>query len=979
MGMGMIIDLLEAGGLLALAAPNGGFYYAQKVDTKRLVWDFVTNGEASTVDGHTGNPAEAVVVLLKSNDQKFIGFRSHVAEGKILQATKDKGLILRFSNQNFDSWEQWAVYGESLNNCVLVNRKFPDKRFHVAFHKVLPVLESSLEAMKAQLVRAQAEAAASKSKHEESDKRITELEAQIVNGNSSEAAPLGGGPWEVEVKALEGRIEELEAELKKSKELVALCPVAALVSPPHNSSAESLAANVDEDYNILVGKEQQKKTMTHLWSELNKTEKELEEAKATAANLRELLTAAVEKATYLEKKEEGMKKCSERCLELETLLTVYQIREKDVEDKLVSSQARVAELECELNASKERIIAIEDRASHHEASAKEESIAQTLELERVLSLHQSQAHHATEAMLKLESKVRELEQELQTAAAELENHPEALEHQGQIAATLQVEEDKDNAIDVLEDVATKQSLELDIIWVLHESQMKEVSARLTGLAARIVELEKELQSYVVKESKQARRLEAVEEIIAQRDETVRQLGDNAMELQGLIAAHWSSSEEKSNCIALLQANVKKLEMEISSSQDQASLYEDRAKHLAERSLELEKLLSEHQRAAQNAAESAASLQDLLLVAHNANAEMNADMTEMGRKLSLLEVQCCETEEKASQKAAEVNAISAHMHLSTSKLKEAEAASMELQSRVVTLQERVDSAEAQYRTVLESLAKSREELGHLQTFTAQLTHEKQQLQQKTTSLMEQNMSLTSQMAVLQGQLQENQTKLEADANALKRRSFREVTLKGELQALRAQASELTLLRSQLSVSENKLHEAEARQHRQNMSLVQEQQRLTAAQQEILSLKDNLINHSSHKQISQLQGIITSLEDKLKTTETEKSKLENDYKELLCNMGEVKENGGTSETGLLVPSSNVNQPKANSTQEGVKSIVAPTGKTRKRKPKMDKSTDQTAVQASLVTQKVEKPVCQHKVSLSLVAVLIAAALALLIIYF
>jgi septal ring factor EnvC (AmiA/AmiB activator) len=104
------------------------------------------------------------------------------------------------------------------------------------------------------------------------------------------------------VKALEGRIEELEAELKKSKELVAFCPVAALVSPPHNSSAESLAANVDEDYNIPVGKEQQKKTMTHLWSELNKTEKELEEAKATAANLGEKLAAAVEKVTDLEKK-----------------------------------------------------------------------------------------------------------------------------------------------------------------------------------------------------------------------------------------------------------------------------------------------------------------------------------------------------------------------------------------------------------------------------------------------------------------------------------------------------------------------------------------------------------------------------------------------------------------------------------------------------------------------------------------------------
>ncbi len=81
--------------------------------------------------------------------------------------------------------------------------------------------------------------------------------------------------------------------------------------------------------------------------------------------------------------------------------------------------------------------------------------------------------------------------------------------------------------------------------------------------------------------------------------------------------------------------------------------------------------------------------------------------------------------------------------------------------------------------------------------------------------------------------------------------------------------------------------------------------------------------------------------------------------------------------LVPSSNVNQPKANSTQEGVKSIVAQTEKTRKRKPKMDKSTfGQTAVQASLVTEKVGKPVCQHKVSPRLLAVLIAIALALLI---
>lgn len=93
-------------------------------------------------------------------------------------------------------------------------------------------------------------------------------------------------------------------------------------------------------------------------------------------------------------------------------------------------------------------------------------------------------------------------------------------------------------------------------------------------------------------------------------------------------------------------------------------------------------------------------------------------------------------------------------------------------------------------------------------------DRNQLQVKQiATLLEENKDLQSQLANVQGQLQEILAKREADANELKKKSFREATLDGELQALRAQASESMILRLRVTELEHKLREADAKEQQQ----------------------------------------------------------------------------------------------------------------------------------------------------------------------
>jgi hypothetical protein len=76
---------------------------------------------------------------------------------------------------------------------------------------------------------------------------------------------------------------------------------------------------------------------------------------------------------------------------------------------------------------------------------------------------------------------------------------------------------------------------------------------------------------------------------------------------------------------------------------------------------------------------------------------------------------------------EAEEVVADLQVCVNKLKDAEAVALKLQERLIAVQERADAAESQYTAVSMSLEKSKEEVGNLQTWSAELTHENQQLQ------------------------------------------------------------------------------------------------------------------------------------------------------------------------------------------------------------------------------------------------------------
>jgi chromosome segregation ATPase len=222
---------------------------------------------------------------------------------------------------------------------------------------------------------------------------------------------------------------------------------------------------------------------------------------------------------------------------------------------------------------------------------------------------------------------------------------------------------------------------------------------------------------------------------------------------------------------------------------------------------------------------------------------------------------------------------ADLQVCVNKLKDAEAVALKLQERLIAVQERADAAESQYTAVSMSLEKSKEEVGNLQTWSAELTHENQQLQSQVkqmATMLQENTGLKYQLANAQGQLQEILAKTETDANELKK-SFHEATLDGEVQTA---------------------------------SLSRELHRAAASQKEISSLKDQLANHASQgeeepeaaildvtvktaeseaatsqqhasafeAQVAGLQDAVAALENEVKAAEAEKSKLKKENKEL-----------------------------------------------------------------------------------------------------
>jgi chromosome segregation ATPase len=213
--------------------------------------------------------------------------------------------------------------------------------------------------------------------------------------------------------------------------------------------------------------------------------------------------------------------------------------------------------------------------------------------------------------------------------------------------------------------------------------------------------------------------------------------ERIMELEDLLDVHRIQIKNAEDRIA-------KLELDLNSSQtaecellERVRIAEERATHhegslkeVTDRSLELEDALNTHQNLAKDAAEKVMSLEALVTVTRKSHAEVSAEALKLREKFQVMDLQLKEAEDRAaavSQKGGDADEVMAELQLSVSKLKEAEAEAFKLQERLVAVHNRADAAESQYAAVVESLANTKEEVGNLQTWSAEVTLENQQLQ------------------------------------------------------------------------------------------------------------------------------------------------------------------------------------------------------------------------------------------------------------
>lgn len=144
----------------------------------------------------------------------------------------------------------------------------------------------------------------------------------------------------------------------------------------------------------------------------------------------------------------------------------------------------------------------------------------------------------------------------------------------------------------------------------------------------------------------------------------------------------------------------------------------------------------------------------------------------------------------------------------------------------------------------------------------------------------NSILEMESEVLKSQIHNLQNRPESPAKEVKK-SFREVTLDGEVQSLRAQLVELQSLRArvseipslqvQLAQLQLSLRAAETRELEQNLELVKVQRKVSAADEEVCSLKSTLLNQTL---LSELREQVYLLEQNLKKSETNNASLRED---------------------------------------------------------------------------------------------------------
>eukprot|EP00850_Spirogloea_muscicola_P018676 SM000174S03331 [mRNA] locus=s174:73339:79015:+ [translate_table: standard] len=822
---------LQAGDLVALSTTGGEFFVARRSGSgKSAAWDFYPDVPESAITNKVW--PEALLMVLKTGDGNCIGFRSPYAEGKVLQAAKDRGLVLRFNNHNFESWEQWLLQGESLSDVIIVNKQFPDKQFKAMIHRLSPQRSAAHRAAE-------------------------ELDARTQQERGVESVPANGNAdlfhasdfteqTEQQVQAtvdLQAKVEELQSFQAAAKEKLlemegqvarSAAQVASLTSEVSSSARIIVKLARSKEQAELAAKAAQEQlatansdlsTSAGLIKELERklAERQREDVQGSADELQSVQMAAREKLLEMEGQvtrsaEEVARLTSEVSKSAEVNANLAKLKEQ-AEVAAETAQSRLAEVNSEVRDSANLAKELETKL----AEGQREAAAVAEETKAKLADLVQRAERAEERAASLaggvNSTIRSLEDRVSAANTENRDLRELL------ATSEAAQRDAAQRLRQLEgELAAMEQAKAEIEQQKREIQSsgKEADAKVAAAKMRVFELEHQL----------AAAGEETTSLAASRDSVLAQASALKEELADARSQAKDAASGSKETVARLAA----AEAALTGLHAELALAKERESHAVS-----PRALEEAEARAQKLLEQVAALDHLLRAAENRLEAEKAAAADKVLKLTASEMMCAELEKKmtSAERRREEEGSKAREEIGN------------MQSWVGELQAMLQRAES------ENITTGRR--------AADIETHAQQLQTQLAALVQENASLINQASALQGRLQEIMTEREKEANEAKPKSFREVSLEGEIAQLKSRIGDNLVWRQRVSDMESRLRDAEAREQHKADLLAAEEEKMRAAQEEMGNIRNQLI-HASHGE-GELEAAILDVTQRVQVAEAE----------------------------------------------------------------------------------------------------------------
>ncbi|XP_038985675.1 myosin-9-like isoform X3 [Phoenix dactylifera] len=776
----------------------------------------------------------------------------------LIQASNaaEEGLkaLLRETEMRLSSTEEQNMELEQQLNLAEVK--------HIDAEREIKELSEKMTELTTLLKKAEEESALSKCHFQTYEDRIIQLESSLSNSSSRNSQ------LEQELKDLAEKCAEHEgratATHQRSLELEALVDVSHSKAEDAGKKAGELellleAANyrTQELEQLLSGTEAKFRDVEaeskQYGGKISEISAELEAFQTKSASLETVLQAANEKERELtdmlnivtaERKnlEDSANVSGQKLLEAENLIVVLQSELKSVEEKLKSVEKELEASGVRENEILEKFRSAEEKLEQQN-KAVEQAIARNLELE---SLNESLVK---DSELKLQEAAISFAQK-ETEAQQLNEKLKSLEEQSAFY--------QDKAAEATEKVTSlKAELETNATkFVSLQSTVEELRQKVSEadlkleqsisenalLAGTNSNLREELEAHQCKVNELH---ELLNSIHVEKEATAEQLASHVKTITQLTDEHSRGLELQS----ATESRVKETEVQLHEAIEKFTQRDSEARKLNEKLLALEVQLQTFEEQAK----------DMAIVAENRKVELEETLLKLRNVEGLVE----EVQRKADHFRSEKEGLESTNLSLSEKLTAYETKINELQTASkVTIGEKEEMS-----LQLHSSRKTIEDL--MQQFDS----EKEKLQSQMTSVMEENNMLNEMYQNAKKELEAIIVQLEEQVNAQK---ARELSLNADVENLKAELAEKSVIQSKISQLEQQLLLAETKY----MEKIEGAQLAAAEKEAVLTSKSKehestlLERDALYEQLNEIQKEL----DLARKTITEQQKELDSMKEL-----------------------------------------------------------------------------------------------------